>query len=215
MISPKTRNFLVILIGSGVFVVIMIMIACDGDDGKDCGPGQVYCWQEPAGCYNLPNSAVHCGACGNSCGHEQRCQMSECVGYCAANQLDCDHDYYLADCVSHHTDRENCGSCGFVCEEDQTCRNRECVTCYPPNTRCMNACADLMNDLQHCGECNRPCTEAGTFCECGECVTESSGLPCPGADGDADVDSDVDADGDGDSDAEIEEDTDIAADSDE
>jgi hypothetical protein len=184
------------------------------DDGHRCSTGEEYCPGADQ-CINTSNSPTNCGECGNACPGCYRCIMGQCTPACCAEEFDCNPSSAELECVVTTTDRANCGGCDVACADDEICRNGYCERCEPPATRCDNACAELSSAMQHCGECDHPCTGAAMYCECGECVTERTDASCPGPDGDADTDVDADADADHDADqADADHDADRDADPD-
>lgn len=64
-------------------------------------------------------------------------------------------------------DPKNCGECGFNCQPAQVCWEGKCTSDCPGGlTRCGQECAELQNDLRHCGQCNHACTYPNAEAEC-------------------------------------------------
>jgi hypothetical protein len=47
-----------------------------------------------------------------------------------------------------------------------------------PRTACGTSCSDLNTDWQHCGSCDRACTNPGDTCANGSCARSTPALGC-------------------------------------
>ncbi len=140
--------------------------ACiDGQCEYWCVAGTVRC---DGICTHLEYDPYNCGACGNVCDESMPyCVYGECNRCPDIGQVVCGNS-----CVNLLHDRFNCGACGNVCGPDTPdCVNGVCLDfCEPGLTFCPSGdtgyCADLMWDLNNCGQCYAFC--AG-ICSGGEC----------------------------------------------
>ncbi|AKU95062.1 Tryptophan synthase alpha chain [Labilithrix luteola] len=136
-----------------------------------CGcPGtQEYC--PGIGCVDTTRDPQSCGACGVTCTAPEvkpdsmhmafGCNASACSWACRPNWGDCDGDPTNG-CEASLTTMENCGACKTTCSSQQTCYFNffdppvRCI-CDPNETRCGNACTDLLADPMNCGACGHRC----------------------------------------------------------
>jgi hypothetical protein len=135
----------------------------------------VTCPKPGAGSYKCETNVLtddkNCGACGNVCATSSthpglnlvgRCIDGACELTCPVGFQDCNG---LVDdgCESNsYTDLENCGGCGIVCPTlsngTRACTGGKCAEdCLPPKVWCGTTCVDLESNVQHCGQCARPC----------------------------------------------------------
>ena len=96
---------------------------------------------------------------------------------------DPDQDCCDGECKNTLVDVENCGDCGTICEPPgvsddvgEICCDGECCGTFSSerDKRCCTEggnpiCADVMNDPNHCGECQNFCGEDQVCCD-GECA---------------------------------------------
>jgi hypothetical protein len=126
------------------------------------------------------NTPSNCGGCGTVCqafGGTNVCVLLGtgyvCKPTCDATHADCDHNPNNG-CEVDLTGPNNCGMCGHACTNPHG--TTVCTTqgtgwiCNPSCTMPWGACSDPAmgcttntgNDVDHCGDCNRPCSTAGT-----------------------------------------------------
>lgn len=79
-----------------------------------------------AGCRDLQNDPLHCGACGNVCpagnAHTRPvCFAGACTVSCDEGWRNCDRDMRNGCEVHVAVDRMNCGGCGGVCPLTEQC----------------------------------------------------------------------------------------------
>lgn len=91
-------------------------------------------------CTNTSTAPQHCGACGNACGPDSRCENGACV--CLSGTLG---------------DDQNCGTCGNACGSGLSCKGGACD--------CANG---TLNDDANCGSCGNACP-SGQSCKGGAC----------------------------------------------
>ncbi|MFO0609879.1 MAG: hypothetical protein U0324_42365, partial [Polyangiales bacterium] len=144
---------------------------CGG--GRPClVPGQVCCGDV---CRDVVSDPTNCGACGVSCGPDQRCVMGRCLGGgcpmgCGPGQACCG-----SACVDTINDPANCGACGNACPAGTRCVAGACAggcggagPCPAGSTCCGDRCANLASDTANCGACGRACVR-GQTCVTGAC----------------------------------------------
>jgi hypothetical protein len=151
-----------------------------GEAGMGGGCGLDICGEL---CVDTSVEAAHCGACDRACSNENTsalaCASGQCTPTCAAGFADCTTDDGEGDddgCETNLNDVQTCGtSCGNVetCDGNEFCVDGVCTTqCVDPNTECGEACANLEERIDHCGECDRDCSTAnttGVACASGQC----------------------------------------------
>ena len=113
-----------------------------GDVPFTCGAGQSACG---GACFDLQQSTLHCGACGNACalqGARARCASGRCaVDLCFQGAADCDGSAANGCETLTESDPANCGACGNACPGAQVCANGACATSCPGGTvACGRAC---------------------------------------------------------------------------
>jgi hypothetical protein len=135
-----------------------------------CPSGTAACGPK---CIDLQVSPENCGACGKKCGALSTCQGGVCK--CQSGAISCG-----GACLSGRTD-DNCGACGVVCGAGTKCQLDfsggalvyKCrpwfgTSCSAGLTQCQTfdpmgpgttVCADIQNDVKHCGGCNQDCTK--------------------------------------------------------
>jgi hypothetical protein len=188
--------------------------SCPADCGvcPGCPQGYADCNHSMAdGCETPIDTTMNCGACGLACqqvGGTNACVMQGttyvCQPTCDATHADCNlmpND----GCEVDLTTPGNCGACGHACMNANG--TTVCTTqgagwfCDPTCTSPYGACAsdktsgcttNLGNDVDHCGDCNRPCSTANTTarsCAGGVCKptcaapwSDCSDPAAPGAD---------------------------------
>ncbi len=133
-----------------------------------CLAGWADCDGAQPGCEtNAQTDPNHCGVCTKACAAAEQCQAAVCVLQpCGSGLGDCDSNPANGCEANLNTDASNCGFCNNVCggvHATPGCQAGNCtVTCDQnfddcdsnPATGCE---ADLQNDVNHCGGCNRPC----------------------------------------------------------
>jgi hypothetical protein len=144
--------------------------------GYWCPPGQLDCGagQGLAGCVDIMRNAVHCGGCGNACGHDEACLSATCVQFdppdvtCTEAGLS---QCAAGGCANLRSDPKNCGWCGYRCWSGDICQDGICVieTCPADTIRCGNVCTDTNLDAGNCGRCGRRC-QFPLICCSGTCV---------------------------------------------
>ncbi len=157
-----------------------------GDVPLTCGAGQGACG---GACFDLQQSTLHCGACGNACalqGARSRCASGRCaVDLCFQGAADCDGNAANGCETLTESDPANCGACGNACPGSQVCANGACATSCPGGTvACGRACVVTSMSVAHCGACNRRCAPAPggvVSCRAGVCA-----VTCAGQRGDCD-----------------------------
>jgi len=134
---------------------------------------------------HLINDVDNCGGCGYACNLSHasaECLDAFCiVDECDAGFANCNYANEDGCEVNVNDDVENCGACESVCDLDNAmalCVNGGCVvgSCDDGWGNCdgeaANGCeVDLLNTLEHCGECDNACAfdSAGAECVQGSC----------------------------------------------
>lgn len=173
-------------------------VECLGDD--DCEPGY-YCTgnhlcklgcradedcAEGTRCNLVSHYCVGCEGPAD-CPPNHTCETATktCIAACQGAE-DCspEHECCSGLCRAVLDSVEHCGSCGAECPAihgEPLCDRGECgIVCASGRGDCnenarRDGCeTDLLNATLHCGECDRPCTNAhgGTDCVDGVCVPE-------------------------------------------
>jgi hypothetical protein len=156
-----------------------------GEAGMGGGCGLDICGEL---CVDTSVDAAHCGACDRACSNENTsalaCASGQCTPTCATGFADCTTDDGEGDddgCETNLNDVATCGtSCGNleVCEANEFCVDGVCqAQCEAPNTECGEACVNLEERIDHCGECDRGCDTSnttGTACTSGVCEPSCS-----------------------------------------
>lgn len=141
--------------------------SASGDDtaGTSCEPPFESCGED---CVDISSDPAHCGACDVSCG-EGLCTNGLCEpAACEAGTSWCQDSLSCEDLAVGPND---CGVCGNDCTTEQACIDGQCLAC--DGGACDDACElqgltfcgteagcrDLMNEREHCGECNRDCND--------------------------------------------------------
>jgi hypothetical protein len=126
-------------------------------------------------CRELRSDPTNCGACGVTCGPDQRCVMARCLGGacpggCAMGQACCGDR-----CADVLNDPANCGMCGNACPAGTRCVAGACAggcggagPCPAGTACCADRCANVASDPSNCGACGRSCPE-GQVCVGGRC----------------------------------------------
>lgn len=126
-------------------------------------------------CVNESND--DCGSVGNSCINGNVCIDGACVCQSSNNEY-CSLTCTSLGCVDPNTNPSYCGKEGKACDvgKGEKCADGVCLTQCPTNlTDCSTVCADVDNDVNHCGECGNKCVAAGTnhvsrsYCQRGDC----------------------------------------------
>jgi hypothetical protein len=186
---------------------------CPADCGAcGCPMGYADCNHNPAdGCETPLNTPQNCGGCGHVCqqvGGSNACVLQGttyvCQPMCDATHANCNMNPDDG-CEVDLSGPGNCGMCGHACTNPNG--TTTCTTqgsgwfCNPTCTAPYGACSsdktggcttNLGNDVDHCGDCNRPCSTAGTTarnCVNGVCkptcaapYSDCSDPAAPGAD---------------------------------
>jgi hypothetical protein len=149
-----------------------------------CAPGYAHCSQNPNdGCeVDTTGDTSNCGACGKTCtapaNATTACDLGKCSFRCKPGFADCNGDAKDGCEVTVTGDVNNCGHCGNICPlrpqaNAATCTNGLCGnSCNQGYGDCdgnvNNGCeANLNIDLNNCGSCGFPCTDAHGKCTCG------------------------------------------------
>jgi len=118
-------------------------------------------------CADLNTDDLNCGGCGRKCPEGLTCNG----GLCAHKPTEIECKGKWVDKMEHP---DNCGKCGNVCPH--TCEKGKCVGCKKKGeTACKDSvdgervCADLRDDVWHCGRCFHRCPD-GWDCRAGRCV---------------------------------------------
>jgi hypothetical protein len=145
-----------------------------------CGAGQSIC---NGACTDTGTSEANCGACGTTCGPNERCTSGQCALACGGATPDVCNGV----CTNRQSDPAHCGACGTVCGAGLVCSGGACVSqCQPGLTACGGACVSTANNPLHCGACGAACSpgaNASAVCVAGAC----NAVCAPGA-GDCDAD---------------------------
>ena len=186
---------------------------CPADCGScGCPMGYADCDNNMAnGCETPLNTPQNCGGCGHVCqqvGGSNACLLQGtnyvCQPMCDATHANCNTNPDDG-CEVDLSGPGNCGMCGHACTNPNG--TTTCTTqgsgwfCNPTCTAPFGACGtdktagcttNLGNDVDHCGDCNRPCSTAGTAarsCVAGVCkptcaapFSDCSDPAAPGAD---------------------------------
>ena len=125
--------------------------------------------------------ASDCGHLGKQCMPGQTCVKGACV--CPDSLL---QDPATGECLDPKSD-DSCGvtsetvsdSSKYIkCGADEYCDGSDCV-CNPGYKRCGGECVKILNDINHCGECDNKCGEHATCVE-GICKCDNMYAICPG-----------------------------------
>ena len=149
-------------------------VSCTGgSSGTACRAGQCVCpmpgeMQCGATCADVTTDAKNCGACGNSCGANQKCSDSKCT--CTTGTA-CGTD--TKTCFDLQSDRSHCGSCENACGAGQTCMSGVCCG-GADQMICGGACIDTSSNPTHCGSCSNSCNQ-GDSCVGGKCMLVCTG----------------------------------------
>ncbi|MDF2694419.1 MAG: hypothetical protein K0S65_2802 [Labilithrix sp.] len=169
-------------------------------DGVSCISGECGCPAGLTACdgfcADLNNDNFNCKACGSECPYWANagwpepppnmmysCDQGECQHLtCVPGWGNCDGKLDNGCEVDLTRDPKNCAACGQECASGQVCgmlRDAKVPACLcnSGETLCGNgenevyACADLLNDKNHCGACYNDCgarvfTTPNTFGEC-------------------------------------------------
>ena len=130
------------------------------------------------GCQFYLSDPLNCGACGNECAFDERCDEGACKPICPEGQILCGET-----CVDPANDNTNCGGCGITCAFDERCDAGSCEPICPPGqTLCGETCVDLASDPANCGACGTTCA-FDQVCTTGECkpICEPGLSLCDGA----------------------------------
>lgn len=175
----------------GVCMVPNATAACVAEECEvdQCDPGWEDCDGDPTtGCEtNTDGDPTACGSCTNDCTAQAgdwicnsgSCESSMCptgFGNCEGNG-----------CITNlNTSSSHCGFCGNSCSDLPnavgTCQSGTCevVTCIGNFADCdglaVNGCErNLDEDVDHCGACDRACSDAGVAsksCNAGVCTSQ-------------------------------------------
>lgn len=139
---------------------------------------------------DVATSADHCGSCGNACPGAPNaipvCSGAGCGLMCVGTYADCDLDPANGCEVDLASDPLHCGSCSRACDGTNVaalaCAGGACTsTCVAGYGNCGQPAApgaddgceaNLDTDVDHCGDCNRPCDAnhvASLSCSGGVC----------------------------------------------
>jgi peroxiredoxin len=140
----------------------------------DCGPKQKCQGQGQNARCKCKSDALQ-DECGRDCTDFQ-IDDDNCGGCAATGD---DHDVCIqgrstcvgGDCVSGNTDPDNCDAIG--CGRNTVCCE---VPTGNPEVQ-LFGCMDLNEDIDHCGGCNRPCTQGKTPACCGGKCVDTHGDP--------------------------------------
>ena len=160
-------------------------------------------------CANVETDEANCGACGVACAPGETCINGHCVmidndpcgGPCWDDHVCCEGSCWWVPGFLHWGDPNHCGACGIACAPDEWCEWGHCTSgddpcasvtcgaheqciwgecfCSPGHALCGGVCRDVVNDEDHCGDCDHPC-EAGERCVAGTCQVENAGACVPG-----------------------------------
>ena len=134
-------------------------------DSTSCDPPLI---EYNGSCVDPFTDATHCGGCDVECG-EGSCQDGVCESADCGEELTwCDDSLSCEDLSVGPT---SCGACGNDCAADLACVGGQCIPC--DGGACEDACEslglafcgsnlgcrDLMNEREHCGECDRDCND--------------------------------------------------------
>jgi hypothetical protein len=143
-----------------------------GGAGAACPTGLSLC---DGACVDLTRDARHCGACGESCPADQRCEASACV--CAPGDVFCE-----GSCIDPDVDNEHCGasgtcqgaSAGSACAPGEICNGSgQCaLSCQEGLIDCAGTCVDPLVDERYCG--------AGPDCDTNPGIECAEGERCDG-----------------------------------
>jgi hypothetical protein len=141
-----------------------------------CGASQTVC---DAGCADLSNDPMNCGACGHACSANQGCANSTCGTLCTPPEVLCGAGGGEAGaeggaaeaggatyCANLTNDPANCGACGKVCGNNHICSTGNCTLNCPSNT---TACTS--GDV---------CISMGECCTKADCTVTNADCPTPG-----------------------------------
>lgn len=180
-------------------IILGLFTACSGGDdgnspatdasGIDSPPGQcAFCADDEdccgGFCVDTQVSALHCGACNNTCTMPaaDTCSFGVCscafAAACEGGQSCC-ADVGCRDLLSDET---NCGGCGIQCGANESCQNGVCVcaadgaNCGGNETCCAGGCTDVTSDPANCGACGMACEGGNPSCAASTCGCAD---PCP------------------------------------
>jgi hypothetical protein len=146
---------------------------CDGTDSN--------------GCETSLETTSDCGSCDTPCSRAHAtasCSGGSChIGSCDSLWDDCDNTDSNG-CEQSLETLGDCGSCGTSCSRNHataSCTGGSCHigTCDTGWGNCDgsdgNGCETQLNSMQHCGDCDTPCTRAHATATCstGSCQIES------------------------------------------
>ncbi len=154
---------------------------CVPEDPKDRFRPASFCDPRNNCSADILNDPLNCGECGNVCQFDNAsamCDRGVCrMGDCDPGWDNCGEPNNLG-CYDSLDTVLNCGDCGIHCENDTPfCEERLCVDqCDEPKLICDGACIDPETSNEHCGQCNRDCTDLlnvhSAACEEGACVID-------------------------------------------
>ncbi len=139
-------------------------------DMAECDAGYGDCDERPDnGCEVRLTNIADCGACGQSCSHdnaESTCTTGSCeLLRCVDGYADCDGDPNNG-CETPLNSLDNCGACGSVCDiagtDRETCNGGICsaASCSESYADCDGdhlSCETNLQTLDNCGLCGSAC----------------------------------------------------------
>jgi hypothetical protein len=175
---------------------------------------------------NTRTNENHCGTCGKVCDSldgvnaaNVNCQSGLCTSTsgsgttagCSAGFGNCDNNLHSNGCETPLDTATDCGTCGNACPAlagaTAMCSSGECVyMCTGAGTLCGTdgdrVCANVNTDEDHCGACDKSCSELANVdessveCRGGACSSTAGPGPVDACDdGHADCDADLHSNG--------------------
>ncbi len=156
-----------------------------GNCAPACSAPLVVCSDGNGGtsCIDTAGDPNNCGGCANAggavCGANQVCAQAACVDACVSPLAQCSDGNGNPACVDTMNDPQNCGGCGNpdggtnICTTGNSCTNGVCEPICGALAFCSEgnghfACADIINDPNHCGSCGNACA-LNEICQKGLC----------------------------------------------
>ena len=159
---------------------------CDTGDCV-CDDGYELCNGE---CVDVNTDPDHCGDCNEPCSTDDPNAEAQCTqGLCEVACLDCEIGGVCVE--AQETDDDNvCSICdpdqstdayvdaedGTECDANAVCDTGDCV-CDDDHELCDDQCVDFSTNIDHCGDCNEPCSTDASDAEA-MCVESSCEIEC-------------------------------------